>query len=638
MVRAKVEQPQSLLPSPPPNPPSPLALNKLLFPHHRQFRADVYDLLKEPIFTPRTHLTVRQHRDLTIARIHRLRQAGCFHNTVSLASAKGSRRYDALIDTIATLDHSLEVLLGVGFGLFSATLRHMGSDKQWRYWLPRIEAGHDTGCFALTELNHGSNVRGIETIATYDLHSHQFIIHTPSESAQKYWIGGAAECATFAVVFAKLIIRDTDYGINVFIVRLRYPDGTIPDGIRIADCGPKAGLNGVDNGRIWFTHHRVPRDNMLSGLSNVSPDGRFTSSIPSADARFGKLLAALTGGRVGIALNAVSAALHGLTIAIRYSFQRRAFSPEKGQPEVPLMFYTSHQRQLMIPLATALVYAFCARDLREDWYKATDTGVVSKFVHSVSAGYKALFTWFMQDALQAAREACGGQGYKSENLIAPLRADRDVMLTFEGANPVMLQQVGKVLLAELAAAAKNGGKFEEQSVLAALNVAPKHDGSSALLDHTFFEAAFWKRERELVTQLGKDYAIALQRRKGSPFHAWNDCLGIAERAALAHMHRRIYEAHQIHLKRAFAADVGCGEALKLCGQLWGVDMIRSDQDFLRLGSISASQATDACSQLDDLSRRMTAIAQPLLDGVGFPEHLLAPIAGDYVKHNSRSML
>ncbi|PXF49409.1 Acyl-coenzyme A oxidase 3, peroxisomal [Gracilariopsis chorda] len=626
------------LPSCPSSPPSPDALNKLLFPTNRELREKLFDLLKEPLFRRRTDISVRQHRELTTARIKRLHQEGVFRNTIALQKPEGSRRYDNVIAVLTLLDHSLEVKLGVSFGLFGATVHKLGSKQQRDFWIPRLENFEAFGCFALTELGHGSNVRGIETRATYLPETRQFEIHTPNETAQKYWIGGAADSATHSVVFAKLTIRGIDYGIHVFIVRLRRPDGTIEPGIRIADCGEKAGLNGVDNGRIWFTHVRIPREDMLSGLSQVAPDGTYSSSIPSANARFGVMLAALTGGRVGIASNAIGTAMLGLTIAIRYSFQRRAFAPSEGSLEVPLLFYTSQQRQLMIPLATSFVYGFCARDLSDDWYRAIESGSVSKRTHVVSAGYKALFTWFMQDALQAAREACGGQGYKSDNVIAPLKADRDVMLTFEGANTVMMLQVGKTLLAEFGSATRNSGRYDENSILSALNAIPRKSGSTKQLDSAFFRSTFLRLEKEQVVALGNQYSKALKKRGGSEFHAWNDCLEQAEKAARAHMCRVIHETFECHVKKAYEIDEHSADALGLCGQLWGANSIQQNADFLRLRCISINDATVIAGGVGDLCEKMTAIAKHLVEGIGIPQHLLAPIAVNYVKHNSRARL
>jgi acyl-CoA oxidase len=122
-------------------------------------------------------------------------------------------------------------------------------------------------------------VRGIETIATYDSKTREFVINTPCESAQKYWIGGAAnvrsnfayvavfiyalnyfnlhKClrplqhATHTIVFAQLHINGRNEGVHAFIAQIRDEDENVLPNIHIADCGHKIGLNGVDNGRIW---------------------------------------------------------------------------------------------------------------------------------------------------------------------------------------------------------------------------------------------------------------------------------------------------------------------------------------------------------------------------------------------------
>lgn len=222
-------------------------------------------------------------------------------------------------------DHSLSVAMGVHYGLFGSTIAFLGTDDQIREWLSKVEDCSMLGCFALTELGHGSNVRGIETQATYDPASQEFIIHTPCETAQKYWIGGAAETAHWSTVFAQLTVDGIQYGIHPFLVQLRDDNGRILPGITIADCGHKMGLNGVDNGRIWFDNVRIPRKYMLSRYNSVSPQGKYSSIYKSADERFAGQLGALTGGRVSIALSSTNQSKIGLTIAIRYSLSRRAF-------------------------------------------------------------------------------------------------------------------------------------------------------------------------------------------------------------------------------------------------------------------------------------------------------------------------
>ena len=68
-------------------------------------------------------------------------------------------------------------------------------------------------------------------------------------------------------------------GVHAFIAQIRDQNGNICPNVRIADCGHKIGLNGVDNGRIWFDNLRIPRENMLNSVADVSPDGQYMSSI-----------------------------------------------------------------------------------------------------------------------------------------------------------------------------------------------------------------------------------------------------------------------------------------------------------------------------------------------------------------------
>jgi acyl-CoA oxidase len=77
------------------------------------------------------------------------------------------------------------------------------------------------GCFAMTELAHGSNVAGLETTATFDPASDDFVIHTPHLGATKWWIGGAASTATHAAVFAQMIVHGKRHGVKTFVVQLR---------------------------------------------------------------------------------------------------------------------------------------------------------------------------------------------------------------------------------------------------------------------------------------------------------------------------------------------------------------------------------------------------------------------------------
>jgi len=101
----------------------------------------------------------------------------------------------------------MTIKMGVGFTLCIKTIKNLGTEKHAKF-AKDIFKFKEVGCFGLTELGHGSNVKGIETTATFDKSKHEYVINTPNEKAMKFWIGGAAKTATICVIWAQLIIDD----------------------------------------------------------------------------------------------------------------------------------------------------------------------------------------------------------------------------------------------------------------------------------------------------------------------------------------------------------------------------------------------------------------------------------------------
>lgn len=183
------------------------------------------------------------------------------------------------------------------------TIDNLGTEEHSEF-KRKLEAGEDVGCFALTELAHGSNVRGIQTTAVYDNEAKEFIINTPSKEAMKFWIGGAAKTSNVCVAFAQLIINGENQGPHAFIVPLRDRRTHQPlPGIIIGDCGKKQGLDGIDNGFIMFDNVRVPKENFLNRLSDVTDEGTFTSPISNPDQRFALSLGGLSSGRIALCVS-----------------------------------------------------------------------------------------------------------------------------------------------------------------------------------------------------------------------------------------------------------------------------------------------------------------------------------------------
>ena len=126
--------------------------------------------------------------------------------------------------------------------MFVPNLSALCTKEQLDAWLPEARAWRMLGCYAQTELGHGSNVRALQTTATYDAATDEFVIHTPCKEATKWWPGSLGCTANYAMVYARLLIDGKDYGVHNFLVPLRDQDThELLPGVRTGDIGPKIG-------------------------------------------------------------------------------------------------------------------------------------------------------------------------------------------------------------------------------------------------------------------------------------------------------------------------------------------------------------------------------------------------------------
>lgn len=358
----------------------------------------------------------------------------------------------AAFEELSHGDLSLSVKLGVQAGLYGGAIWALGTSKHHER-LSRVAGLSEFGCFAMSEVGHGSNVADLETVARYEHQSREFVIHTPGESARKEWIGGAARDACYAVVFAQLEVNGERHGVHAFLVPIRKPDGSPHPSVRTGDSGHKMGLLGVDNGRLWFEHTRVPVDHLLDRFASIDADGDYQSPIENPSRRFFTMLGTLVGGRICVGSAAVSAARTSLAIAVRYATVRRQFGAAKSEPERALLEYPSHRKRLLPFLAESVVlraaFEVVRHRHRDMLAKGKDGSPVdSRKLEAEVAILKVLGSRHGVDATQACREACGGQGYLSVNRLADLRADVEIFTTFEGDNVVLSQLVAKALLSD----------------------------------------------------------------------------------------------------------------------------------------------------------------------------------------------
>ncbi len=538
--------------------------------------------------------------------------------------------YAAIFEHLMFVDGSLAVKFGVQFGLFGGSIQKLGTKKHHDQYLTDAGKTKLLGCFAMTETGHGSNVRGIKTTATYEKESDSIVIHTPGKSDNKEYIGNALH-SKMATVFAQLIVNGKNEGVHAILVPLRNENHEELEGVTVEDNGYKLGLNGVDNGKIWFNNVKVPRENLLNKYGEIRDDGTYFSSIKNPNKRFFTMLGTLVGGRICVARGALGGSKMALAIAVKYALNRRQFNDNVKIQEDLIMDYPTHQLRLTPAIAGAYVYHFTLEELMKRY--SDDSQTDKRKIETQVAGLKSIITWFANQTIQECREACGGKGYLLENRIADLKGDVDIFTTFEGDNTVLLQLAAKGILSDFRAEFNSAGfasvlkllQTQLSDKLTAINplYSNKVDAEH-LYNPKFHKHAFSYRTRRLT------YTLAMRIRnyikKGVPsYQAFLKvqthllALGKAYSVELAYITFCDHYENIMDLKyRGLMEKIGC---------LYALDQINSDARwYLEQGYIGSTKSKAIRQRVERLSTELRPHIEVLVDGFGIPEHCLtAPI-------------
>lgn len=616
----------------------PNVLSDIVAGRHRTIQEPIFQYFRDhPELLPPVEIPKDEHRELAMRQLHAIvKEVGVQPLKLLLEEPA---EYFAVTEAAGHIDLSLAIKLGVQYSLWGGSVMNLGTQKHRDKFYTGIENLEFPGCFAMTELHHGSNVQGIQTTATFDQQCDEFIINTPNEGATKWWIGNAAVHGKFATVFARLKLPssgalDTDMGVHAFIVPLRSMQShSLLPGVEIRDCGYKVGLNGVDNGALRFHNVRIPRDNLLNRFGDVSKDGMYSSPLPTINKRFSATLGELVGGRVGLASGSVGVLKAAVTIAIRYSLLRQQFGPP-NEPEISILDYQSQQCRLLPMLASAYAFHFASDYLVERYVemKKTQDDEVIADVHALSAGLKSYVTSYTAKALSICREACGGHGYAAVNRFGSLRNDHDIFQTFEGDNTVLLQQVAADLLKQFKAKFKGGTltvtwnylRDSMGTYLSQKNPVVTHrDGEGHLRDPSFQLDAFRYRTAKLLQTVA--LRLRMHSKQLGSFGAWNRCLNHLLTLAESHIETVILERFIEAVNSC--KDKNARRLLKLLCDLYALDRIWQDIGTYRNQDYVAPNKAKAIQRLvEHLCSEVRAVAKEVVDAFGIPDFVLrAPI-------------
>ncbi len=565
--------------------------------------------------------------------------------------------------------------LSLHWVMFIPNIIALADDEQKSRWLPLCRDWKMIGCYAQTEVGHGSNVRALETTATFvkDDGDGHWIINSPTLTSWKFWPGTMGRSSNHAMVIARLIDgQGIDRGVHNFLVQTRsFEDHTLMPGVTCGDIGPKIGYNTADNGFAKFDHVKIPRRNMPMRFAFVDQNGKYTKRVVT-DVMSKITYITMMQVRAWLVSESSDYLRMGTTIAIRYSAVRKqGFKDEKSgsNEENQILDYKQQQYRLFPLLAASYCFYFSGQKVmgdlkaveerlmalskheemqgRIDDNNSTDTITKTEVgdMHATSCCLKSFTTGYNCDGLEDCRKSCGGHGFLAASGIPALISYSLALPTVEGDNAMLPTQVVKVLLklvkdvqTDVGKANRAWANCEARYLICSIHklLGGQSERCAASAKDDMFNVnlclqAYQHRAARLLVDVAKQIQITMK--KGKTYEeAWNESLIQMGRVSKAHALYILLKNFIHGIEEASKTVLGSDEVivLKDLALLFGLYWIEKDDgEFIIDGYLSAEQVSWVRSCVAQMLDKIRPNAVALVDANDFSDFRLQSALGRY---------
>ncbi len=311
--------------------------------------------------------------------------------------------YVLAMEEISKVDASCSVVMSVNNSLVCWGLETFGNEEQKKKYLVPLAKGEIIGAFCLSEPEAGSDATSQRTTAI-DKGDHYLLNGT------KNWITNGNSASVY-LVMAQTNAEKGHKGINCLIVEKGMP------GFQVGKKEDKLGIRGSDTHSLMFTDVKVPKEN------RIGEDG------------FGFKFAmkTLSGGRIGIAAQALGIASGAYELALAYSKERKAFGKEISQHQA-IQFKLA---DMATEIEAARLLCFKAAWLKDQHLDYGTASAIAKVFASRVA---------METTVEAV-QVHGGYGYVKEYHVERLMRDAKITQIYEGTTEVQKIVISRAMLA-----------------------------------------------------------------------------------------------------------------------------------------------------------------------------------------------